>query len=205
MSEPRPTAAAEATGSGLKTWRRLRLYFQDPRDAFGITSVEERRNDAVLAFVLYFAVKLPVLLQRSAALGHKTPSGLDYLIAIGLALLIGVAMNLFWIGAGGAVVHLVVERVLGGRSSAAEAQRLLALCLTAQLVMVAELPTLAFGFREHGTFLAFTILRNVANVLSARSFYWGLRVLFGVSGRAALAFTVLPIVALLVLLLPYIL
>lgn len=205
MNDSQPRPEKRATGSGLTTWRRLQLYIHNPRDAFAITSVEERRGDAVLAFVLYFAVKLPVLLQRSAALGHKTPSGPDYAFAVGLGLLGGVVANLIWIGVAGLLLHLVVDKTLGGRGSVAEARRLLALCLAAQLIMVAELPTLVLGFREYSTFLVFTVLRNVANVLSARTFYWGLRILFNISARAALAVTVVPIVVLLLVFLPYIL
>jgi hypothetical protein len=70
---------------------------------------------------------------------------------------------------------------------------------------VAEFPSLLFDFRDYGTFLVFLVLRLVADVLSARMFYWGLRSLFSLSPRTALAVTVLPIAALLVLFLPYIL
>lgn len=131
MNNFQPRPATRATGSGLTTWRRLQLYIHNPRDAFGITTVDERQSDAILAFLLYFAVKLPILLQRSAALGHKTPSGANYALGVGLGLLGGVVANLIWIGVAGFLLHLIVNRALGGRGSLAEAQRLLALCLTA--------------------------------------------------------------------------
>jgi hypothetical protein len=206
VNAPRGEAEGPDAGSGLTTWRRLRLYARNPRDAFAITSSEERRRDAYLAFALYFVVKTPVLLQRSAALKRfEKLDAASYALGVGMGVLCGVVASLVLLAVIGAVLHLLVNKVLGAGGSPAEARRLPALCLAPQLIMVAELPSLVLGFREYGTFLLFLVLRIVADVLSARMFYWGLRSLFGLSARTALGVTVLPIVVLLLLFLPYIL
>jgi hypothetical protein len=206
VSAPRGEPEGPEAGSGLSALRRLRLYARNPRDAFAITSSEERRRDAILAFVLYFVVKTPVLLQRSAAL--KRFDKLDaqsYALGVLVGVLGGVVATLVLLVLVGFLLHLLVNVALGARGSAAEARRLPALCLAPQLILVAEFPSLLFDFRDYATFLVFLVLRLVADVLSARMFYWGLRSLFGLSPRTALNVTVLPIAALLVLFLPYIL
>lgn len=206
MSGPRAEPEAAEAGSELSTLRRLRLYGRNPRDAFAITSSEERRRDAVLAFALYFVVKTPVLLQRSAALGRfEKLDAASYALGIAIGLVGGVVASLVVLAVAGLLLHLVVNVALGARRSAGDALRLPVLCLAPQLILAAELPSLVLGFRDYGTFLLFTVLRLVADVLSARMFYWGLRSLFGLSHARALAVTVLPIAALLVLFLPYIL
>lgn len=206
MSAPRGETEGENAGSGLSALRRLRLYARNPRDAFAITSSDERRRDAILAFILYFVVKTPVLLQRSAALKRfETLDGQSYAMGIGMGLLCGIVSSLILLALIGVLLHLLVNVALGARGSAVEARRLPALCLAPQLILVAEFPSLLFDFRDYGTFLVFLVLRLVADVLSARMFFWGLRGLFGLSPRTALTVTVLPIAVLLSLFLPYIL
>ncbi len=122
-----------------------------------------------------------------------------------MGLLCGIVASLVLLAVIGFLLHLLVNVALGARGSAAEARRLPALCLAPQLILVAEFPTLVLDFRDYGTFLVFLVLRLVADVLSARMFYWGLRSQFGLSPRTALTVTVLPIAVLLVLFLPYIL
>jgi hypothetical protein len=206
VNGPRGEPEAPDSGSGLGLLRRFRLYARNPRDAFSITSSEERRQDARIAFVLYFVVKTPVLVQRAAALKRFDKLDLaSQVLGVGLGLLCGMLASLVLLAVVGALLHWLVNVVLGARGSAAEARRLPALCLAPQLILVAEFPSLVLDFHGYGTFLAFLLLRLVADVLSARMFYWGLRSLFGLSPRAALTITVLPIVVLLLLFLPYIL
>jgi hypothetical protein len=206
VNDPRGEPEGAEAGSGLSTLRRLRLYARNPRDAFAITSSEERRRDAYLAFVLYFVVKTPVLLQRSAALKRfEKLDAASYALGVGLGVLCAVVSSLVVLAVIGHLLHLLVNVALAARGSAAEARRLPALCLAPQLILVAEFPSLVLDFRGEVTFLVFLGLRLAADVLSARMFYWGLRSLFGLSPRTALTLTVLPIAVLLVLFLPYIL
>jgi hypothetical protein len=203
---PRAKPEARNEGSQLGTLRRLRLYARKPSDAFAITSSEERRRDTTLVFFLYFLVKFPVLVQRSTVLER-----LDKLDATGIAMALalglvgGIVLSFVLLALCGVLLHLLVNVVLGARRAAGEAVRLPALCLAPQLILVAEFPSLVFGFREYSTFLIFLVLRLVADVLSVRMFYWGLRTLLGLSRRTALTVTLLPIAVVLILALPYIL
>jgi hypothetical protein len=206
VNAPGAAPGGSEEGSGLSAWRRLRLYGRNPRDAFAITSRAERRRDTWLAFALYFVVKAPVLLQRSAALKrHQNLDPASYVLGAAVGIVGGVVASLVVLALCGALLHLVVNVALGARRPAGDALRLPALCLAPQLILAAEFPTLVLDFHSYGTFLLFVVLRLVADVLSARMFYWGLRSLFGLSRRAALAMTVLPIAALLFLFMPYIL
>lgn len=199
--------AGPDSGSGLDTWRRLRLYARNPRDAFSITSVDERRRDAALALALYFVVRTPVLLQRNAALKRaETLDAVQYAAGLALGLLCGVLATLVLLAIGAALLHLVLDVAVEARgASRDETRRLLALCLAPQLVLVLEFPSLLLDFRGYGTFLSFLLLRLLADVLSARTFYWGLRTLFAVRPGPALALTVGPTAALLAVFAPVIL
>ena len=126
-------------------------------------------------------------------------------MALGCGLVGGIVASFVLLALCGGLLHLLVNVALGARRAAGEAVRLPALCLAPQLILVAEFPSLVFGFREYSTFLIFLVLRLVADVLSVRMFYWGLRTLLGLSRRAALTVTLVPIAAVLILASPYIL
>lgn len=194
------------TGSQLGTLRRLRLYARKPADAFTITSSAERQRDALLVFALYFLVRLPVVLQRSAALGRLDKlDATSVALALAVGLVGGVLVSFVLMLAFGGFLHVLVNVILRAGRSLAEAVRMPVLCLAPQLLLVAEFPSLVLDFRGYETFLVFLALRVVVDVLSLRAFYWGLRTLFGLSPRAAAGVTLLPIAAMAILALPVLL
>lgn len=195
MSDARASPEpGDVEGSQLGTWRRLRHYIRRPQDAFRIVSSAERRRDALLVLVLYFVVRVPVVLQRSVALGRldRLEAG-ERVLALGLGLGGGIVCGAASLLLAGLLLHLVVNGMLGAGQPRGEAVRLPTLCLAPQLILVAEFPSLLFDFRGYSTFLAFLVLRIAADVLSLRMFYWGLRLPLGLRPRQALAVTLAPV------------
>jgi hypothetical protein len=174
--------------SQLGLFRRILLYARKPRDAFAITSIRERRVDAVWVFALYFAVKTPVLVQRAAALGRIEKLGVAAsAVAIGLGLVGAVVLSLVAFTVLGAILHLVLNLALHAGRTFGDAVQLPVLSLAPQLLLVLEYPSLILDFRAFDTFALFALLRIVVDVLSWRAFYWGLRKLFGLSAARAMA------------------
>jgi hypothetical protein len=181
---PGQGAQSSAEGSQLSTFRRIRLLYRKPRDAFALLSLEERKRDAVLVLLLCYAVRFPVILQRSYVKGHfnaEWVGGAALLIAIaavgGLILL---AARGFLMGY---VLHLVVNVLLKARRPAAEALTIPFLSLAPQILLVLEFPMLVSSFREAETFQLFVLLRFVVTLLSIRCLFWGVRVMW--SGKRA--------------------
>jgi hypothetical protein len=187
-----PRAGLEAE-SQLPTHRRIRLYIRNPRDAFSIVSPREQLIDASWVFVLSFAVKLPVVLQKHVAAGRQPDWGLAEWVVLGVAgLLLGVAATVVGILAGALVLHGLLNGMLRAGRSYGDAVRLLVLCMAPTLLLVLEYPTLLLAYTEQSTVLVFAVLRLVAGVLMFRTLYWGLRGLFGQTARVAIAVTLVP-------------
>lgn len=182
----RPHSSVGEEESQLGTFRRIQLYARNPRDAFAITSSRERRVDARWVFGLYFVVKAPVLVQRAVALGQfERFNHAAAAAALGLGLAGGIVLSGITFLVAGAFLHLLLNVALRAGRSFGDAVRLPILALAPQLLLVTEYPSLILDFGREGTFLLFTVLRLVVDVLSFRAFYWGLRRLFGLSPMRA--------------------
>jgi hypothetical protein len=180
--------------SQLSTYRRIRLYIRNPKDAFSIISAREQRIDAVWIFVLYFLIKAPVLLQKYAAHGRLSQFTVGVWASVmAVAMMAGVVLTLLTALVFGLLLHLLVNVALRAGRSFAEAVRFLVLCMAPELLLVGEYPALILGFTEYETFLVFLALRLVAGVLVFRTFYWGLRKYFGLSRGWAAGVVAVPI------------
>ncbi len=73
---------------------------------------------------------------------------------------------------------------------------LLLLSLAPQLLLIYELPFLIIDYENTDAYLSALILRLVVDLISFRTFYWGLRVLFNVSQTKAIAVISLPVLLL---------
>ncbi len=187
------TAVQGQPSSQLGAYRRIRLMIRNPRDAFALLSASERKRDAVVVSCLYLVVRLPVVLQKMAAKGTLDPMEttslvLSVMTGMLVSLVLGAALLLLL----GLLLHGLLNFGFRCGRTLPDALTLPFLSLAPQLVLAVEFPSLLLNFHAQQTFLLFVFLRIIVDILSVRTFYWGLRVLFGLTKGKAVAFSWLP-------------
>ena len=191
------TKSESTEDSELNLWRRITLLIQNPRDAFTLYSFAERRRTASLIFLLYCLIKLPIIMQKPALLGKfndlENWQALLFILAI---LIAGMVLSILFLGLIALFMHLMLNKWKGAGLSFEDTYTLLLLSLAPQLLLAYELPFLMPDYNSAEAYLSALMLRLIVDLISFRSFYWGLRVLFNVSPSRAIAVISLPVLVL---------
>jgi hypothetical protein len=182
-------------GSQLGIYQKIKLLIRNPREAFTLLSQAERRNDALVVFSLYFLVRFPVISQRlviKGLTGDYDQANFAAYVIVGFVG--GIVLTVLGLIIIGLFLDIILNRLLRAGRSLEDAITLVALSLTPQLLLMVEFPTLILHFDEHRTYSIFVILRLIVDVLSLRTFYWGLRSLFKLSTGKALSLVISPVI-----------
>jgi len=180
-------------GSQLSLWQRATLLIQNPRDAFSLFSSSERQSTAHIIFLLYFLVKLPIIMQKPALLGKlKSLEPLQSLLFIVSVLVAGMLLTILFLKLIALVMNFFINKGNSINYSTEDSYILLLLSLAPQLLLVYELPFLLADYKSPDTYLSALMLRLVVDLVSLRTFYWGLRILFNISKLRAIAIISLP-------------
>ena len=183
--------------SQLGLWRRITLLIQNPRDAFTLYSFAERRSTAWIIFLLYFLIKLPIIIQKPALSGKF--DGLNNWQAVlffAAILIAGMVLTAIFLGLIALIMHLCMNKWKSAGLQFEDTFTLLLLSLAPQLLLVYELPFLIADYHNADSYLTVLMLRLVVDLISFRTFYWGLRVLFNVTQQRAIAAIFLPVLIL---------
>lgn len=85
----------DQVGCQLGLFRRIRLLIRNPKDAFSLFNVVERRHTAWMIFCVYFLVKFPIVAQKPYLQGHFDQENLaDAAIFLGFGLTLGLLLSL---------------------------------------------------------------------------------------------------------------
>ncbi len=190
---------AEISGSQLSTFRRLHLLIRNPRDAFALLCPAERKKDAMLVFVLYLTIRIPIHFQKAWVTGKMDKYPTDSGLGIVAAVLGAVVISIIILFLSAFFLQLVIRFYARATSSLTDTVIMLALCHAPTLLLIFELPNLAWHFNDYTTFSGMLPLRLVVSIMSMRMVYWGLRTIFAVTKRKALAITLTPVVLIVVL------
>ena len=194
---PADTRLEHADNSQLGLWRRISLLIQNPRDAFSLYSFTERRSTAWVIFLLYFLIKFPIIIQKPALLGKFNDLEHWQTVLFIVAILIaGMILTVIFLGLIAFLMHLFMNKWKDAGLCFEDTFTLLLLSLAPQLLLIYELPFLITDYENTDAYLSALILRIVVDLISFRTFYWGLRVLFNVSQTKAIAVIFLPVLLL---------
>ncbi len=180
MSAPTEySASGRVEGSQLNTYRRIMLLIRNPRDAFALFSAEEKLRDAKLIYVLYIAVRFPVIAQRVLVKGDTVSLLQDNPALLFMA---GLAFGVFFAVAGlcfiGLIFHIIFNVILKAGRTFKDMLVVIALSMAPQILLVSEFPSLIMNFGSSDTYVAFLFLRLVVDVFVLRTLFFGVKSLF---------------------------
>ena len=166
------------SGSQLSRLRRIQLLIINPREAFTLLSAQERIRDAWWLFIVYFIVKTPAVVQNRIILGKLE---YDQWPSVILGFIGGIFATALLLTVIAIPVHFFTNPNGDKKKKLTDTLALPALSLAPQLILVMEIPFILYNFESVDTMISVTLMRLTAAALTLRTFYWGLRVQFGVS------------------------
>ena len=165
---------------------------------FSILSRSERNRNALIIFILYFVITVPYVINKNIAKGIYDKFDLSTIIMIvffgTISAIIFLLLYSLFIGS---ILHLILNKIYNKEKTFTDAFTLPILSLAPQLALIVELPFLIYYFGHYESYIFFLYARFFLWILTMRTFYWGLRILFDVSGSRALIVVVLPFLCLL--------
>lgn len=180
-------------GSQLGLIKRIDLLIRNPKDAFSLFNAIERRNTAWFVFCAYFLIKFPAVVQKPYLQGRFDEKSLsDALVFLSSGLALGLLLSLLFLLLMAWACHWIVNfRKKPGRPFE-DAFNLLLLSLAPQLLLIYELPLLFFDYDSAETYATVLAIRLFIDLLSLKTFFWGLIAMFNVNRNKALAVVFLP-------------
>lgn len=150
------------------------LLIRNPKDAFSLLSTQEKQKDAIGIFLFYIFIRFPFLAQRYYVKNdlpfiRDMPFSVFLSLIFLLSAIVAFISILFFAG----ILHVIINKIKRTGSAYSDMLILVILCLTPQLLLIIEIPSLIMNFNSYESFTGFVLLRFFYTILSFRILYWG--------------------------------